>query len=235
MTPRENSALDIELLPEKRGKELPPAAAPAIAAYVARDYRKEAVHFLTRGDPKHARELAEPGFLQVLMPTKKTDATRSGHSSARRAGAMVDRPRTRRRASRGTSHRQSSVASSFRARSRGDTERLRNPRRRAKSSRASRFLAVQLIRNGWRLKPVHRLILTSETWRQRSEADAERTAADLDNRLLSRQNLRRLEAEPLRDSLLMAGGLLDLTPFGEGSLKETMTAARFISRPSEPS
>ena len=62
---------------------------------------------------------------------------------------------------------------------------------------------------GWSLKDLHRLILTSHTWRQQSLRDAERDRIDPDNRLLSRQNKRRLEAETLRDALLSVSGKLN--------------------------
>ena len=75
------------------------------------------------------------------------------------------------------------------------------------------WLATEFVRSGWSIKHVHRLILTSSTWRQRSHTSAEQReaglAADPDNQLLWRQNLRRLEAEPLRDSVLAVGDTLN--------------------------
>jgi len=75
------------------------------------------------------------------------------------------------------------------------------------------WLATEFVRSGWSIKHIHRLILTSTTWRQRSRVDAAHRdaglAADPDNRLLWRQNLRRLEAEPLRDSVLAVADSLN--------------------------
>jgi hypothetical protein len=71
------------------------------------------------------------------------------------------------------------------------------------------WLAAEFMDNGWSLKHLHRLILTSHTWRQASDRDAKRDLIDPDNRLLSRQNKRRLEAETLRDSLLSVSGKLN--------------------------
>jgi hypothetical protein len=68
---------------------------------------------------------------------------------------------------------------------------------------------------GWSLKELHRLILSSHTWRQKSERDTERDRIDPDNRLLSRQNKRRLEAEVLRDALLVVSGKLNPKAGGE--------------------
>jgi mono/diheme cytochrome c family protein len=83
------------------------------------------------------------------------------------------------------------------------------------------WLATELIRNGWRLKPIHKAILMSETYRMGEVASAANTAADRENRFLWHRPPRRLEAEEIRDSALMAGGMLDRTMFGPGTLDET--------------
>jgi hypothetical protein len=74
------------------------------------------------------------------------------------------------------------------------------------------WLATELVRDGWSLKKLHRLIVTSATYRQSStlpKKDSLRGAKlDAENHLLWRQNLRRLSAEELRDSLLAIGGSL---------------------------
>ena len=80
------------------------------------------------------------------------------------------------------------------------------------------WLATEFVHSGWSIKHIHRLILTSSTWRQRSRvSDAAREAGrqtDPENRLLWRQTMRRLEAEPLRDAILAASGLLASPMFG---------------------
>ena len=63
------------------------------------------------------------------------------------------------------------------------------------------------------LKALHRLIVTSETWRQSTLTDHGATS-DGDNRLLWRQNRRRLSGEQLRDTMLVLGHRLDLTMGG---------------------
>ena len=73
--------------------------------------------------------------------------------------------------------------------------------------------------HGWRMKRLHKMIMTSTTYRQSSRrpADGERAAArttDPENRLLWRMNLRRLEAEAIRDSVLAASGKLDRETMG---------------------
>ena len=74
---------------------------------------------------------------------------------------------------------------------------------------ASRFMA-----DGWSLKKLHRLILLSATWQQSSRNNPKYAERDPFNDLLWRANIRRLEFEPLRDSILAIGGSLDLTVGG---------------------
>jgi mono/diheme cytochrome c family protein len=76
------------------------------------------------------------------------------------------------------------------------------------------WLATEFVRQGWSMKSLHRLIMTSTAYRQSSRYDETGHAADADNRLLSRFPFRRLDAEALHDSLLKVTGRLDETPFG---------------------
>lgn len=76
------------------------------------------------------------------------------------------------------------------------------------------WLALELVESGWSLKHLHRLIVTSGTYRQRSEVTPETAAADADGRLLSRMPLRRAEAEILRDAMLAAAGRLEDRMYG---------------------
>lgn len=71
------------------------------------------------------------------------------------------------------------------------------------------WMAAEFMRNGWSLKQLHRQIMTSRTYRQASTRDDKRDLIDPDNTLLSRMNVRRLEAETLRDSLLAISGKLN--------------------------
>jgi len=85
------------------------------------------------------------------------------------------------------------------------------------------WLAGELIRGGWRLKPIHKLILISGAYRQSAAYDEARAARDPLNRFLWRRSPTRLEAEIIRDSVLKVSGLLDTTMFGKGTLNEGMT------------
>ena len=76
------------------------------------------------------------------------------------------------------------------------------------------WLASEFVQDGWSLKKLHKRIMLSATYRKSSAYDAKAATADPDNRLLWRANVRRLEAEAIRDSLLAAGGLLDRTAGG---------------------
>ncbi len=71
------------------------------------------------------------------------------------------------------------------------------------------WLATELLRHNWSQKHIHRLILTSATYRQSSHHDPSMAAIDPDNRNYWRQNRRRLSAEAIRDSLLLVAADLD--------------------------
>ena len=70
------------------------------------------------------------------------------------------------------------------------------------------WLAVELMKQGWSMKKLHRLIVTSATYRQSSIITPEKQAKDPENRLLSYSPRLRLDAELIRDSALAESGLL---------------------------
>lgn len=76
------------------------------------------------------------------------------------------------------------------------------------------WLASELVEGGWRLKRLHKLIMTSAAYRQSSRRSEAHDAVDPENRLLARQSLRRLEAEAIRDSMLKVAGKLNPKMFG---------------------
>jgi mono/diheme cytochrome c family protein len=78
------------------------------------------------------------------------------------------------------------------------------------------WLATEYVASGWQLKPLHRLILTSSTYRQSSRLNAKGQAIDSQDRLLWRMRPRRLEAEALRDAILACNGRLDSMMWGAG-------------------
>jgi hypothetical protein len=78
------------------------------------------------------------------------------------------------------------------------------------------WLAAEFIASGWSNKHIHRLILTSKTWRQDSRPRPEALAQDSSTQLLWRFPPRRLEAEAIRDSILAASGKLQNAAGGPG-------------------
>lgn len=190
----------------------------------------ETTYFLRRGDVLQKDGQATPGVLQVL--SRKSDD---------RDGWYVARPADAR-----TSYRRSAVADWITDRDRGAGDLLARvivnrlwhhhfgtglvptPNDFGKQAEAPShpelldYLAGELIRNDWRLKPIHRLILTSDTYRQSSAFNEASFAADNDNRLLWRFEPKRLEAEAIRDTLLAVTGTLDPRMFGPGTLDESM-------------
>ncbi|MCB1088443.1 MAG: DUF1553 domain-containing protein, partial [Verrucomicrobiae bacterium] len=78
------------------------------------------------------------------------------------------------------------------------------------------YLARQLVTGGGRLKPLHKLILMSATYRQSSAHREDGATRDPLNALLWRMNLRRMEAEVIRDSILAASGKLNPQSGGPG-------------------
>lgn len=78
------------------------------------------------------------------------------------------------------------------------------------------WLATEFVKRGWSWKAMHRLILLSNTYRQSSGFNEQAAPKDPENRLLWRMNPRRLEAEPLRDSVLAVSGKLNGEMFGPG-------------------
>jgi hypothetical protein len=78
------------------------------------------------------------------------------------------------------------------------------------------WLAAELVQGGWRMKRLHRLMVTSAAYRQASRWRAEAAAIDAGNRLLWRYSPRRLEAEEIRDATLQVAARLLLQQGGPG-------------------
>ncbi|WP_442511167.1 PSD1 and planctomycete cytochrome C domain-containing protein [Novipirellula sp. SH528] len=76
------------------------------------------------------------------------------------------------------------------------------------------WLAVRFVERGWSIKEMHRLIMMSETYQRSSDFVPENAEADPGNQWYWRYNLRRLEAEAIRDGLLAVSGTLDRTTGG---------------------
>jgi hypothetical protein len=82
------------------------------------------------------------------------------------------------------------------------------------------WLAQEFVRRGWSIKAMHRLMMTSATYRQSSAMTAEREKLDPGNVLCSHMPLVRLDAESLYDTLLTVAGVLDETRYGPADAVE---------------
>lgn len=76
------------------------------------------------------------------------------------------------------------------------------------------WLADRFMKEGWSLKKLHRLVMTSRAYRQSSTRDPRKEQLDPDNALVGRMNVRRLEAESLRDAMITVAGKLTPKMFG---------------------
>ncbi|RLS70331.1 MAG: DUF1553 domain-containing protein [Planctomycetota bacterium] len=85
------------------------------------------------------------------------------------------------------------------------------------------WMAQELIDQGWKLKALHRHLMTSQTYMQTNRRPEDpRLKSDPDNLLWWHRPPRRLEAESIRDSMLVVSGLLDRTMYGPGTLDPNM-------------
>ena len=76
------------------------------------------------------------------------------------------------------------------------------------------YLATRFMQDGWSIKKLHRLIMLSSVYQESSDDNARYAQIDSENRLLWRANIRRMDFEEVRDSMLAIGGKLDETMFG---------------------
>jgi hypothetical protein len=76
------------------------------------------------------------------------------------------------------------------------------------------WLAARFVQDGWSLKKLHRRIMLTSAYRRSSVVPRDQLSRDPENRLLGRFSPRRLDAEEIRDALLLVGGQLDRTPGG---------------------
>ena len=76
------------------------------------------------------------------------------------------------------------------------------------------WLAVKFMKDGWSIKAMHRAMMLSQTYQLSAASDDRRNQADPGNQWFSHFRRRRLEAESVRDSMLMASGELDLSTPG---------------------
>lgn len=189
----------------------------------------EKTYFLKRGDPNQKQGEAKQGFLQVLMrePAREplwqaVKPPKGWHTSYQRtalanwltdvdggAGHLLARVVVNRlwqhHFARGI------VATPNDFGSQG--ERPTHPE-------LLDWMATELIRQGWRLKSLHKEIMMSAAYMQSAEFNSAAAQVDPDNTLLWRKSPRRLEGEVIRDAMLAVSGALDPRMFGPGTLEE---------------
>ena len=178
------------------------------------------LRLLIRGDPTTPGKIVEPGFPAVLCSPSRSDLERpaetKGDSSGRRLALAKwltsrDHPLTARvLVNRVWEHHfgKGIVAT---------PENFGHSGSPPTHPELLDWLAVDFIEQGWSIKRLHRLLMTSTAYRQSSRPEAEASAAgtvDPDNDLIWRMNLRRIEAEVLRDAVLAVSGTLDPSPRG---------------------
>lgn len=192
------------------------------------DTRK--VYFLERGDSNSKQELAPPGFLRVLAAADTTEQLwltpeSTGGDPAPRpprialahwltddhhgAGQLLARVIVNRLWQHHMGRGIVATPSDFGNEGAAPTH-----------PELLDFLAAKLIRGGWKLKPIHKLIMMSAVYRQSGEVDPVAVKENPGNTLWWRRGATRLDAEVIRDTLLAVSESLDKTMFGKGSLDE---------------
>jgi len=177
-----------------------------------------ATHILLRGNPATPGREVQPAFLSVLnlpepvLPAPRPEATTSGRRRALAewiaspAHPLTARVMVNRLWQHHFGRGLVSTTSDFgRTGSRPTHPALLD------------WLAAEFMGNDWSMKKLHRTILLSTTWQQSSfTGNTAALAVDPDNNLLWRQNLRRLDAEALRDNILSISGTLNPKAGGRG-------------------
>src|SRR4029079_7321182 len=87
------------------------------------------------------------------------------------------------------------------------------------------YLAATFMEEGWSLKKLHRLILSSRTYQQSCVSTPDKELKDADNNLLCRFNRQRLDYETMRDNMLAASGSLNAARMGGRSVVLTSQEA----------
>ena len=201
------------LLAERKSLEIKIAAATAGRMAFAGTFRKpDDIHLLNRGDPEQPKEEVVPAVLSVLGNLKLAKDAAEQQRRLALAGwiASPQNPLTARvmvnRIWQG--HFGSGLVET-------PSDFGRNG---AKPSHPELldWLASEFVRSGWSVKHMHRLIVLSATYRQSTRNNPVAASRDADVRLLWRFPSRRLESEPIRDSMLAVSDRLNLKMYGRG-------------------
>ena len=196
-----------------------------VNAFVATGNRGGPVHFLVRGEVERKQGQANPGFVRVLMRNdddQKSWLTPTATAPAidprialgnwltdtdRGAGNLLARVIVNRLWQHHFGRGLVATPNDFGVQG----EKPSHPE-------LLDYLAAELIRGGWKLKPIHKRMVSSAAYRESSAANESGQKNDPMNRLIWRRVPQRLEGEVIRDAILSASGTLDPTSFGPGSL-----------------
>lgn len=189
------------------------------------------VNFLNRGDVNQKKEVVSQSFLQVLMPSEKkaiawkvaapTGWDRTSFRRAALANWMTD-------AESGAGHLAARVIVNrlwqhhFGKGIVTTPNDFGFPGERPTHPELLDWLALNLIDGGWKLKRMHKLMMTSSVYMQSGEHDEERAKIDRENVWLWRRAPQRLEGEAIRDAMLAVSGQIDRKMFGPGTLDANM-------------
>ncbi|MBL6764842.1 MAG: PSD1 domain-containing protein [Verrucomicrobiae bacterium] len=161
------------------------------------------------GDPKSQGEIAPRRFLEILSPAKRGEYKEgSGRYELAQDIASPGNPLTARvLVNRVWQHHfgETFVAS---------PDDFGNQSIAPVNPELLDWLASYLVENDWSIKKLHKLIMSSNTYRQISVSDPRNAAKDPYNKLFWRQNVKRLEFEVIRDTILQIGGVLDDDMYG---------------------
>jgi mono/diheme cytochrome c family protein len=183
-------------------------------------------HFLARGDVNRKEGVAPQGFLQVLTRSEESTWIAAPPAGARTPHRRAALARWLTDVERGAGHLLARVIVNRLWHHHFGRGIVATPSDfGAQGERPSHpelldWLAGELIRVGWRLKPIHKLLMTSAVYQRSGASDPEKARRDPDGRLFWRWDVRRLEAETVRDAVLSVSGLLDRKMFGPGTLDE---------------
>lgn len=209
----EGQFLEYRGLTEERDRlrRTPPKGLEMALCVTERAGAVAATHVLMRGNPHAKGEEVQPGFPSVLSPPEPSIVSPGvgAETSGRRLAlarwiASSENPLTARVIANRVWQRHFGRGI---VRSPNNFGYMGDP---PTHPELLDYLASELVGNGWRLKALHKQILMSSTYRMSSTPSAKALAKDPANDLLQRFDMRRLDAEEIRDSILWANGSLDL-------------------------
>lgn len=194
------SALDKELKALKKNGPVRPEAMTVLD-----DPKPEDTHIHIRGSTRNLGASVPRGFLQVAVkgPLHKIPADQSGRLQLAQWITHRDNPLTSRVLVNRVWHWLFGAGLVRTTDNFGSTGELPS------HPELLDYLAVKFMEDGWSLKKLIREMVLSKTYRQSSSVGTQAGQIDPDNRFLSHMNRKRLDAECLRDAMLVAAGTLD--------------------------